>query len=136
MAKIVKVLTDKKINLIFATLISQILKYKESLEDWETLLKRCILLSSKYYVPREPGKPIKILTDLVSGLVPFYNFKSSVEEFKMVTSEFTKLLIKILSCDKNCKSEIYELLIENAKENRFFEHLCAVIKAGSGDHVR
>ena len=133
MAKIIHVLSAKKINGIFSTLISQILKYKNTLPDWETLLKRCVQLYSKYYVPREPGKPIKPLTDLICKLVKFYTFEKSVDENKVITNEVTKLLVKILSSDKDSKVELYEILIA---EEPFFKYLNAVVNAGPTETVR
>lgn len=133
MAKIIHVLSEKKINGIFSTLIAQILKYKNTLPDWETLLKRCVQLYSRYYVPREPGKPIKPLTNLISKLLEFYTFQKSVDENKIITNEVTKLLVKILSSDKDSKVEIYELMIPQKK---LFDYLNAAVNAGPYENIR
>jgi hypothetical protein len=136
MAKMVHVLSEKKINGIFSKLVALILKYKSTLPQWEVLLKRCVQLYSKYYVPREPGKPIKPLTCLISQLLKFFKFNSSIEENKILTGEVTKLLVKILSSDKDSKPEIYELLVEEGKEQKFFQYLNEVVIAGPSEHIR
>lgn len=136
MAKVVHVLEEKKINAILMALVEKIGKYKESLEDSEVLLKRCILLQSKYYVPLGPGEDKGLILQKLEAYLGFFNCENPVEQNKTVTSEVTKLLVKILSSDKELKLDVINLMERANSDFGLFGGISKIARAGSCETVR
>jgi hypothetical protein len=136
MAKVVHVLEDKKINKVLMGLVEKIIKHKGSLEDWDVLLKRCILLQSKYYVPQGPGENKESVLQKIETYLGFFNCENPVEQNKTVTSEITKLLVKILSSDKELKLDIIALIEKANSDFGFLGAISKIALAGSSETVR